>query len=371
MDDAMQSRMDSVVEEEIRRGYRVLDVPAELVQQLETERAINPAVTVFKKIRFLKVTPRRRSDIARAVVLRYHTDLQDKTLLSNEQLRALNVARGEWSADEDKKLEDLQERSNALMRQLTLTGFDPREEWMHAMNEATSKLLADLDNPDTSDNRKPLGDADRALAHRFLNRWMEFRKENQARFDELYAAEQGLSAYSPDKDFMWLMDHSPTLDSVDLLQAVDELRDKLDKYLTLLEVREQLFTIQSKRAKIFAESVESRRDQAEEMGRVYFCAELLDADEKGCGRVAKTFEQMWELPDDVIQWLLIEAYFFFSNVPVETREFLERWGFVRAPGRSGSSASPVESPAEPSSKHDSPPSAVTPPVSSGSSPDTK
>ncbi len=371
MDDNIQTKMDSVVEEEIRRGYRVLDVPAELVQQLETEHAINPAVTIFKKLRFLKVTPRRRSDIARAVVLRYHTDLQDKTLLSNEQLRVLNAARGEWSTEEDKKLEELQERSNVLMRQLTLTGFDPREEWMKAMNEATNKLLADLDNSDAENNRKPLSEEDRATAHRYLNRWMEFRKENQARFDEFYAAEQNLPAYSPDRDFVWLIDHAPTLDSVDLLQAVDELRDKLDKYLTLLEVREQLFTIQSKRAKIFAESVESRRDQAEEMGRVYFCVELLDADDKGCGRIAKTFDQMWELPDDIIQWLLVEAYFFFSNVPLETREFLERWGFVRAPGRSGSSESPVESPAEPSSKPDSPLSVATPPVSSDSSPDTK
>lgn len=370
MDESMQARMDSVVEEEIRRGYRVLDVPAEFIQQLENEHAINPTVTTFKRLRFLKVTPRRRSDIARAVVLKYHTDLQDKTLLSNEQLRTLNVARGEWSVEEDKKLEELQERANGMMRQLTLTGFDPREQWMGALSEASTKLMADLDNPDTAEGRKAFSMEARADAHRRLNRWMEYRKEHQARYDDLYAAEQQLAAYSPDSDFVWLIDHAPTLDTVDLLQSVDELRDKLDKYLTLLEVREQQYAIQSKRTKIFAESVESRRDQAEEMGRVYFCAEVLDAEDKGCGRVAATFDKMWELPDDVIQWLLIEAYFFFSNVPAETRDFLERWGFVRAPGRSGSSVSPVESPAEPSSKPVSPPSAVTPPASLVSSPVT-
>jgi hypothetical protein len=370
MDEAMQGKMDSVVEEEIRRGYLVLDVPPEIVRQLEDEHAINSAVTVFKKLRFLKVTPRRRSDIARAVVLRYHTDLQDKTLLSNEQLRVLNVERGEWTVEEGKQLEVLQERSNALMRQLTLTGFDPREEWMAAMTEATNQLFADIDDTDAAEGRKPLSEADRAEARRRIGRWMDFRAENQAQFDKLYAEDQHLPAYSPDADFTWLIDHAPSLDSVDLLQAVDELRDKLDKYLTLLEVREKLYTIQGKRAKIFAESVESRRDQAEEMGRVYFCSEVLDAKEVGCGRVAKTFDQMWELPDDLIQWLLIEAYFFFSNVPVETREFLERWGFVKAPGRNGLSASSGESPAEPNSKPDLQQSVATPPVSSDSNPDT-
>lgn len=364
MDNEMQSRMDSIVEDEIRRGYRVLEVPADLRSQMTAEHEINTAVPTITKFRFLKLTPRRRSDIARAVVTRYHADLQDKGILSNEQLRTLNIARGEWSIEEDKKLEELQERSNRLMRELTLTGFDPREEWAKALGDAASKLLEDFANPATTGGRRPVPVELQQEAKSRVQRWLDYRNENLDEYTKLYATELGLDIYNPDKDYVWINDRAPSLETIELIRAVDELRDKLDRYLTLLEVREKLYTLQGKRAKIFAESVESRRDQAEEMGRVYFCAEVLDETGKGAGKLTPTFEGMWELPEDMIQWLLVEAYFFFSNVPLETREFLEQWGFVRAPRRSGSADSPVALPAEPNFKADSTPLAATPASSS-------
>jgi hypothetical protein len=39
---------------------------------------------------------------------------------------------------------------------------------------------------------------------------------------------------------------------------------------------------------------------------------------------------LWEFPDEVIQWLLIESYFFHNAIPDEARPYLEAYGFLQA-----------------------------------------
>src|SRR5690348_16889883 len=106
MDKALQDRLDQIVEDEIQKGYRVREVPDYIYVQLKAASTVSTAVKPFSRFRFLKLTPRRRRQIQEEVMKRYNQDLKNEGLLSNEELRKLTIARGEWSVAEDKQIEE-------------------------------------------------------------------------------------------------------------------------------------------------------------------------------------------------------------------------------------------------------------------------
>lgn len=158
-----------------------------------------------------------------------------------------------------------------------------------------------------------------------------------------------------------------TAEDIATVQDIDDVRDKIRRYVEVLEIRRELMELQAKQARMYGESVESRREITEEFARVYFCTEILDEQGMPQGPLAKTLEGISDFPEEVIHWLQVEVYFFLNGVPEEAREYLSQWGFIPAlPRPTTSPAQPDVSPAEPSAKPDGLPAATTPSPSSGS-----
>jgi hypothetical protein len=199
-------------------------------------------------------------------------------------------------------------------------------------------------------------DKRQALLERF-DRWVEFSPDNADEYAARYAEEQGKERYSLDYDLQRMMEAVQDIEAIEALHVIDDLRDRLHRYIKLQRQRARLAELQLKHTKMFADSVESRRDNTEEMARLYYTTEVVDDAGKPLGPVTPTFDGLFELPETVIQWLLLEAYFFLNGIPDEAREYLETFGFLQAEGKkepvpseSGESEPSVESPAPQNSK---------------------
>lgn len=354
MDQTTAKIIDQTIEDDIRRGYAEVAVPPDLTAQLVEARNLDPSITVFERVRLVKATPRLKRLIGETVQKRYHQDLKDKSLLSNAQLRQLNVERGEWSDDMEKRLETLDQDVQKLMLELHIDGFDPRDNWTKQMNDQAARAQAFPE------------EADQDVKQRFFDvfrRWVNFTPKDRAIYTDLYAGEQELEAYSEDRDYQWLLDHAASLDAVDALNDVEELRFKLLRYNELLDKGEEKRKLADRRARMYAESVESRRDTTEELAKLYQCATVLDPAGKPVGPLANSFDALFDLPEDVLTWLLNEQAFFVNGVGPEVREYLAQWGFIRAPRSNGSAQPSGASPEVENSSADSTLAAETPAAS--------
>jgi hypothetical protein len=356
MDDSMKKRLDTLVEDEIARGYRIKDLPSHIVAHLERAHEDSPEVPVFTRIRFTKQTPRKRAMAEQETILRYHADIQNKALLSNAQLRELNIARGQWSEKDEERIKELQESSTNQMRDLYLEGFDQRENWLGKLDDLATQFQTKLEGVTEGEERE------RLLA--IFSRWLNYNPKGQAQYTERYAAAQGLAAYEVDRDFLTLLEAAPDEAAQDLLTEIETLATKVLRLSAVVEQRTELYDLQVKQAKIFAGSVEARQTKTEELARLYYSTEVVNARGRPEGNLTATFDKMWDLPDEVIEWLLTEAYFFHSGIPDSARGYLEQWGFIRAERESGSPQASDESPVPPSVSSDGPPAATTPSVSS-------
>lgn len=363
MDEVIQQKVDAVVEDEVRRGYIIKDLPTELVGVLQETHTDDPTMPMFERVRFVKLTPRKKRLINEAVVKRYHADLKNTELLSNEQLRKLNMERGEWSPEKEARLKLLQEETSGKMRDLYFDGMDKRAQWAAELVEAAMIVRNYLDGSGTE--KASIADEYRQVLLATLDRWMGFMPERQAEYDTAYAGLQGLERYSPDRDMQTLLDECASTEVADALQDIEDLRNKIRRYLDVLVQRRELMELQTQQARMYAESVESRRDTAEELARLYYLTEVLEGNiprgpKPENAKLAATFDRMWDLPESIIQWLLVEIYFFLNGVPDEAREYLQEWGFIPVLRQSGSSEQPGESPAEPSVKPVGPAVTATP-----------
>lgn len=347
MEKALQERLDQIVEDEVQRGYRVREVPDYIYVQLKAASTVSTAVKPFSRFRFLKLTPRRRRQIQEEVMRRYNNDLKNEGLLSTEELRKLTIARGEWSLAEEKELETLTQSTNDQAVRLNAMGMEDREDWTKDLVDAAVKYTEHLDASEKHPDEK-------TYLKEIYSRWSNYLPSNQELYDKEYAAKQELESYSPDKDLSKLLDTSPDLECSELLVATDDLLAKVAQYLELVEARGKLQTLVEKRAKIFSNSIENRRDQVEEMARVYFCAERLAEDSKPLGELFASFDDMWDLPDSVIQWLIEEAVMFHQNIPDEMRGRLEELGFLAQVPKIGIKAPSEDLPETPKSKPDTP-----------------
>lgn len=370
-DAGLERRIDNIIEEEVRRGFRCKSLPADLLAVLTEAHELESTVAPFQRVRFTKLTPKKKQQINGEVIKRYHPDIKSNMILSSAELRKLAIERGEWSVAEEQRLEFLREETNRLMRELYNMGFSERQTWAEQLTvhmlTARAAFEAGLNDAGDAAYTESL----RAMLVVTFDRWVGWSPQLPAEQQAAAAKAQGLDPYNEDQDLMLMRQHAPTAEGLDALLQADDLRYRIRKYVECVTMRQEMLELEVKRGKILAESVEQRRDTVEEMARLYYCTEVVDAQDMPQGRLAKTFDLLWDLPDEIIQWLLVEMFFFIEGTPdvAEAREFLEQWGFIAAPRQtsaSATSAPSVASPGEQSSSIASPLSEVTSADSKGS-----
>lgn len=334
MEKDVERRLDSVLEHEIAKGFRIKELPIELVAQLQSYK-----ITEFTRFRLTRMNPARRRKLSEAVQRSYHRDLQTPEILSEAQIMKLVVERGEWDPEREERIKELQRSTNASMSGLYLEGFtNDTSEWASDILEQSDAWRAALDASELSPEDKV------STTERF-NRWIEYAPEKQADYTAKYAASQTRDEYSPDADAMFVCDRVPTIEAVEAIGQLETLLDKAHRFVKLTEERQSLSDLQLRKARIFSDSVEARRENSEEMARLYYTCERVDAAGMPTGPLMPTFEALYDFPDDVIQFMLVESYFFHNGIPDEARPYLETFGFIRAePGASDESSTPMPLP---------------------------
>lgn len=328
MDTKVEQRLDSIVEDEMQKGYRIKELPAEYVSALKDSGG-----RTLEYVRFTRVNPARRRKINELVQRLYNKDLRDPDILSHAQLLELVQKRGEWTPEMEKELKDLERNTNRELGELYAQGMVNNDWGVQLLSLADN--FREMLHKHITDPEKLRTEMDR------FNRWVEFNVDRQEEYNEKHASAQGKKVYNVDIDHQRLMNAvSTSPEAVDLLYEVDSLRDRLHKFMELQKRRLRLAELQLRSLKIFSESAEQRRDTNEEMARLYFTTESVTKDGEPKGPIAKTFEDMWDFPEDVIQWLLLEAYFFQNGIPDVAREYLEGFGFTKAVRASETSSSP-------------------------------
>lgn len=346
MDKSTEKRLDAVVEDDVRKGYRIKDLPADLQRELQEDGG--PEI---RRVRFTRLNPARRRKIAEVVQRQYHRDLKNPDILSHEQILQLVTERGEWSKSMQEEMKGLADTTNRQMGLLFAAG-DSGDAAQQLAKEAQDFRDWLREVTDDREDHEAL-----LLAY---DRWLEYTSDRQVEYTEKYAASQERERYSVDLDFHRLSMACTDAERSQQLDRIDELRTKSEAMIRVQRDRMRLLELQIKHAKIFSDSVEQRRDNAEEMARMYFTTELVDDQEKPQGPLVFQFEDLWNFPEELVQWLLVESYFFQNGIPDEAREYLSTFGFLKAerttndsPSTTSESEPSVESPVPPTSKPDS------------------
>lgn len=353
-DKQSQERSDTVAEYEISLGFRVKELPKSVRDALTVEGIEVPA-----QIRFSRVNPFRRAAIAEAVQRRFHRDLRDPEILSNAQVLKLVEERGEWSGARQREMDDLQEETTREMGRLWAEGLTPETySFSDGILKAHARFHELID--------QKIDEAKRDDLRQRFDLWVSWserraKEDKTGRFPTNYQA--GL-------ELQRLVDDAPGVEAVDILNDLEDLKERQEALLVLSEKRTRLSELQLQHARIFSDTAESRRDHTEQLAQLYWTCERADADGKPLGKLAKDFDTLWNWPDAAVQWLLYEAFFFHNNIPDVAREYLGAFGFFTEGRESTESDRPDESPAPQSSKTDSAPVVETPVSSSESTPAT-
>lgn len=337
MDKPTQDRLDALLEEELRRGYRIKAVPQHLRALMQGDGVPDMAF-----VRFSRLNPRRRSKIAEAVQKKYHTDLKNPDILSNDQIAKFVAERGEWTEVQSERLFVLIEEVKKLQGDLYVEGLG-EQNWQADMQTAVKVIRTAVTVADYVD------EAEREQVVVTLGRWAEYTPMLNGVYTTLYAAEQGTDKYSPDKDLAWLLERMPSEEALAAVELLNDLRDKVLRYIELQKKRVELNVLQEKHARIFADSVESRRDQAEEMARIYFCSERCTEEGVPTGPLAPAFDGVWDFPERLVEWLIIEYHFFVNGLHDSARDYLETFGFLQAerePNEASPTAAGVSDPSD-------------------------
>lgn len=344
LDREINDRLDAIVEDDIRKGWKLVTLPDYYQELLRAE-----ALPELPVLRFLRMNPARKRTVAELVQRRYFKDLQDENLLSEAQVRALAAKRGEWTADHEKRLAETSERSNALMTSLYASGFaSGAEKWGETISSHTTTVREALEG-----NAELLG---------VFNRWVDYKADIRDEYTVLYAAEQKLARYSPDRDYITLTQHSEPVSA--LIDELDDLKSRVENYFELLKVRQDQMELQVRRDRLFDQTAESRRDTAEELARLFVTTLVLGAEGDERGPLAPSFDELWDFPFEVLQFLTSEAYLWHNGIPDEAREYLEVFGFLANKARSGADTPSDASPEETTPSSDLPPQDTTPAATS-------
>jgi hypothetical protein len=331
-----QRRTDTIAEYELALGFRLRDVPEEVQKALRAE-----AVEAPTHVRFSRVNPFRRSEINKAVQSRFHKDLQTPEILSNAQVLKLVQERGEWSLEMQREMETLTDSTGRDMGRLWAEGLTPETTtFLDKIEEAVRQYRVLCEEAERESPGKY-----QACLKRF-EQWASWSVRNKAQFPE---------GYDPGVELSALFDESPGVEAIEQVTEIDELKDKQERLIKLMEDRVRLAELQLKHSRIFSETAESRRDHTEELAQVYWTCERVTPEGKPAGRLAANFEILWNWPEAAIRWLLYEAYFFHNNVPDVARAYLGAFGFFGAERANIENVKSDVSPALPSSKIDGEP----------------
>ena len=360
----LQSRLDSVNLDEVGRGFRIVEVPLRVRAALKANDLPD-----FVAIRFRKMNIRRRSKAEQLVIRAYQRDLQNKDILSNAQVLKLVAERGEWTPEMTARKEYLEKEIAQRMTILWSQGIkDNLSEWGEELATKAAEFREMVEKSENSDE-----DKERIVG--IFDRWVGFSADRQAEYNEKYAALQKREAYLHEKDLELLMDAAAgiSLETVVVINEIELVLRKLQKFVELTELRKEFTQLTVKHASIFADTVESRRTNNEELARLYVSSERTesaDEDAKALGPLTPEFDGIYDFPDEVIRWLVDQCFLFHTNVPPEGKDFMETFGFIAAEGENNDSAPPAsdELPAPQTSKPDSPPVAETAENSSESVP---
>jgi hypothetical protein len=358
MDTEQQARLDQIVEEEIRRGFRIVTVPEHLRAIMTADQRANEQLPVFDRVRFVKLTPKKRGLINTYVQTKYFEDLQSK-LLSKEQVRQLCITRGEWSTDKERRMQDLNDETASMAQDLFLEGMDAPERW-HQQRLTTTQRLLTLMQATAPDGQPLMNEADQLLVTDRFTRWSAWTAEKQDDYTAQYAQSQGLDEYSRERDLQYIGDHLPSLEAVDLLHEIVSLDDRMSRHLSLIIKRTELVQLQYEEATMFAETVEQRRAAAEQMARIFYLTTLVDEQDVPTGPLVSSIDVLFDFSEELIQWLQIELYMFLNSIPDAARGYLEAVGFMVAQPSNGSQAPQDELPEAENSKPDTPPLAAVP-----------
>lgn len=360
---AREAQFDAAVEAALLDPTSIVDVPEPLQTAMQDE-GLEP----IAHIRFTKLTPRRQGQITDAVMRKYHKDLQDPDLLSDERIMELAVAKGAWTAADDARITDLQESTTGQMATLYQEGAVRSLEWSSELDEKAARFVSLATE---SDELTP--ELKDTLGMRF-KRWLLYTPAKKAQYTTEFAASLGVDEYNPDKDLTWLLENAPTLEGLSLLEEIQELQDKIEQYLELRGKRLELDLLLRRRTEIFSNSVESRQRNAGQMARLFFTSERV-VDGRPSGSLRASLDELYDLPPELIKWLIEEQFFFHNNIPRAARDYLSEFGFqtvertaaeAQTDTSDGSTAPSGESPVPPKRSSDSPPAEPTDADSSAS-----
>jgi ATP-dependent Lon protease len=358
MDKATQKRLDAIMEDEVQKGYRIKAIPGNLRAMLVAQGG--PEI---EKVRFTRLNPARRRSIASVVQTQYHKDIQNPDVLSHEQIMQLVTKRGEWSEAKSEELNSLRE---SVQRRMGVLYFSGEKDGV--LTDLAGKIAEFKNAVD-----KSVPEDNRAYLIEIFDRWVEYTEAQREVYTKNFAASQKRETYSPDSDFQRMVVLAQKFEFKTMLEDIESLRDRVQDLLMLRQDRIKLDKLQTKYAKIFSDSAEQRREVAEEVARVFFTCERLDEQDKPVGKLVDDIQELYEFPEEVIQWFQFESYFFHNGIPDEAREYLTAIGFLPAEQDSTDPASPnsesevsAESPAPQNSKADSAPVVETAAVSSES-----
>lgn len=341
----MEQQTDAIVLDEVVRGFRIETVPPNIQSLLEMIHEENENIPVWTKIRFERLTPRGKALVGDETVNQFNADVRSGKYMSREEMRKLAIERGMWTEDEEVKMNELQAKSTNDMQALYLEGFDRNVEWLKELGDRTSAYLTAIKESDKDSEVK-------LKVPVVLDRWLAYHETNRAQYTELFAEDQGRPEYSADADFVYLVEQATTDEVADHISEMESLKRKLQKLAEIIDMRNELDKLTEKRAKLFTDTIESRRDRATELANVYYGTKVLNDKNKPIGRLTPNFNDMWDLPDGVLNWLLLQAYFFYEGVPEHVKEYMAAWGFLPAERERGSSQASDESPVPQSGKSD-------------------
>jgi hypothetical protein len=347
-------RLDAVTEHEVAQGHRVREVPDGVRAALKEEGIDPPAF-----VRLNRVNPARRRFIMEEVQKRYHRDLRDAEVMSNAQVLKVVTERGEWSDVMQRRMDELQRSTTMAMAGLWGEGLTPDT------GAYAAEMLEFCDRYRQRVAESALAEEEKAALVGEFDKWVAYGPDS--------ASDPRYEGYEPFTAQQRLFEALGTADAADLVNLVEETKDKQQRLIRLVEERVELMDLQLRHAKIFANTAESRRDHTEEMAQVYFTCERCDKAGLSKGRLTDAFDDLWNFPDRAIKWLLHESYFFHQNIPDGAREYLETFGFIAAereerPANTANDQS-AGSPAPQPSKLVGTPAEATPAASGASTPD--
>lgn len=268
------TRQDNILAHELVTNERIIEHPK------------------LGKIRLSRPTPRMQFLIGEEYRKQFHKDVKDPEILSRAELENAYIRRGMWSPDLEERIASLMRQIGVLMHTLELLGYGNREEVIteyFSLRERLSGMFKDdvyvLDAID-----------------RYFN--------------------LDVDASPADRKIIW--EAAETSDVDEILEDADNLREQISLLIEMRGLRDELNSLQLKRATLFRDCLEFRADRAEQLAQIYYCCRKAEDDSP----LWPSVQDIWDADPDTIEFLQTELYFFNNGITDDMRDVLGRHGFM-------------------------------------------